>query len=40
MKIINLRDFYSHYEQDAFVEVSDDVALLLRELDLIEGCGT
>jgi RNA polymerase sigma-70 factor (ECF subfamily) len=37
MKIINLRDYYPHYKQDMFVEIADDVALLLRELDLLEA---
>ena len=36
MKVINLRDIYPHYTQDCFVEVTDEVADLLRESALME----
>lgn len=36
MKKINLRDFYPFYTSDVFVEVPDEVALLLREYALME----
>ncbi len=36
MKQINLRDYYPNYKSDVFVEVPDEVALLLREYALME----
>ena len=36
MKKINLRDFYPFYTSDVFVDVPDEVALLLREYALME----
>lgn len=36
MKKINLRDYYPFYTKDTVVEVSDEVALLLREYELLE----
>lgn len=36
MTTINLRDYYPHYTQDAFVEVPDEVAALLYRLKLDE----
>lgn len=37
MKKINLRDYYPFYTQDIIVEVSDEVANLLREYKLAEA---
>jgi RNA polymerase sigma-70 factor (ECF subfamily) len=37
MKKINLRDFYPHYNNDTFVEITDEIERLLREFDLIES---
>lgn len=36
MKEINLRDYYPNYTKDMFVEVPDEVALILREYELLE----
>ena len=36
MKKINLRDYYPFYSKDTVVEVSEEVALLLREYELLE----
>lgn len=36
MKKINLRDYYPFYTKDTVVEVSEEVALLLREFELLE----
>ncbi|MDE6620659.1 MAG: sigma-70 family RNA polymerase sigma factor [Lachnospiraceae bacterium] len=36
MKEINLRDYYPFYTKDVVVEVPDEVALLLREYELLE----
>lgn len=36
MKEINLRDYYPSYTSDVFVEVPDEVALILREYALLE----
>ena len=36
MKEINLRDYYPFYKEDIFVEVPDEIALLLREYELLE----
>ena len=36
MAIINLRDFYPFYNQDCFVEVSDEVAAALDEAERLE----
>lgn len=36
MKEVNLRDYYPFYTSDVFVEVPDEVALLLREYALLE----
>ena len=33
MKQINLRDYYPHYKEDKIVEVPDEVAALLEDLD-------
>ena len=33
MKTINLRDYYPHYKEDEFYEVSDAIADLLREFE-------
>lgn len=33
MTEINLRDYYPHYKEDKIVEVPDEVAALLKELD-------
>lgn len=33
MKQINLRDCYPHYKEDKIVEVPDEVAALLEDLD-------
>ena len=33
MKVINLRDIYSHYTHDCFAEVTDEVAPLFSEFD-------
>ena len=36
MKKINLRDYYPFYTKDTVVEVPEEVALLLREFELLE----
>lgn len=36
MKKINLRDYYPFYTKDTVVEVPEEVALLLREYELLE----
>ena len=36
MKKINLRDYYPFYKKDTVVEVPEEVALLLREYELLE----
>ena len=36
MKKINLRDYYPFYSKDTVVEVPEEVALLLREFELLE----
>ena len=36
MKRINLRDYYPFYSKDTVVEVPEEVALLLREYELLE----
>ena len=36
MKKINLRDYYPFYSKDTIVEVPEEVALLLREYELLE----
>ena len=37
MKRINLRDYYPFYTSDCFVEVSDEVAAVLRSCNLCEA---
>lgn len=37
MTTINLRDYYSYYSQDTFVEVPDEVAVLLQRCKLDEN---
>ena len=37
MKIVNLRELYPHYESDTFVEVTDEIAELLRRYKLKEA---
>jgi RNA polymerase sigma-70 factor (ECF subfamily) len=37
IKKINLRDYYPHYQFDSFVDVTDDIANLLREFELSEA---
>lgn len=36
MKKINLRDYYPFYSKDTVVEMPEEVALLLREFELLE----
>ena len=36
MKKINLRDYYPFYAKDTVIEVPEEVALLLREYELLE----
>ena len=36
MKKINLRDYYPFYTKDTVVEVPEEIALLLREYELLE----
>lgn len=36
MREVNLRKYYPHYTQDVIVEVSDEIADLLKELDRAE----
>ncbi len=36
MKEINLRDYYPFYKKDTFVEVPEEIDLLLREYELLE----
>lgn len=37
MKEINLRDYYPFYKKDTFAEVPEEIALLLREYELLEA---
>lgn len=37
MKKINLRDYYPFYKSDVFIEVDDEVMLLLRRFELDEN---
>lgn len=37
MKIINMRDYYSFYTSDCFIEVPDEVAALLHNFELREA---